>query len=353
MQAKGMTHQEAVKVLNDAKVNQQLEKMADRKEALQQEAIAIQEKYSKAETEESAKVQASVGPDELLEDRDPRSLTYKIIQQQKEQEIETFVRKVDAQQIQEQAELKSFKAKYGADFAEPLEIVSERTPHDVFMSFGYEHGLYCPAVHRVFAKIFGDIHVDVTKGDVASAAFFMGGGRVVGPAAKAAKPLAKVAEPILAKSMRGMEKLAKRFGAKVSEIPELFKNPDVMKRGLQYEDHVATKLPTGYSRLKQNHPTFDFFDRANRKAISVKSLDTQTAAKLADPKQIYSSIRQNVNKAINYTGKKGDFLPSEILSRELRVGIPVKTNTAQWQQIQRAVQYGKEYGVEVIIEAIK
>jgi hypothetical protein len=354
MTSKGMSHQEAVKTLNEPEVKQQLTKMAERKEALQKEALEISEKFTVAKAEAAAKLQASVAHDELLDDHDPRSLTYQIIQRQEEQAIEEFAQKVDAKQIQERAEIAAFKAQYGAQIAEPLQAVSEWTAFDAFMSFAYEHGLYAPAVHRVIAKVFGDVHVDVTTGDVASASFFMMGGKMLGAASKAVKPLAKVVEPILAKSMRGMERLAQRYGARVTDkLPGLFKNPDVMTRGMMYENHVAKKLPQEW-RLQPNHPTFDFYDPKTLKAVSVKSLDTQTAARLADPTQIYKSIRQNVNKAVNYTGGEyTQFTKDQILSRELHIGIPVQTNKMQWQEIQKAIQYGKEKGVNVIIEAVK
>lgn len=121
--------------------------------------------------------------------------------------------------------------------------------------------------------------------------------------------------------------------------------------GVGYEDFVAESVP---GRLKPNHPTFDFFDRKTRHAISVKSMDTQTAARLADPTQIYKTLQKNINKTVNYCGKGVvQVRPEEILSRELRVGVPLETNQAQWQQILRGVQYGKSKGVDVIIEALK
>jgi filamentous hemagglutinin len=126
-----------------------------------------------------------------------------------------------------------------------------------------------------------------------------------------------------------------------------------MKRGVEYENHVAKGIPEGW-RLKPNHPTFDFYDKVSGKAVSVKSLDTQTAPRLADPTQIYKSIRQNVNKARDYAGgERAVFTKNQILSRELHIGVPVQTNKTQWQHIQRAIQYGKDNGVAIIIEAVK
>lgn len=62
----------------------------------------------------------------------------------------------------------------------------------------------------------------------------------------------------------------------------------IYEQGMSYEDAVARTLPS-HARLPKNFKTFDFYDRATGTAISVKTLNTTTPAKVADPKQIYYS----------------------------------------------------------------
>lgn len=64
-----------------------------------------------------------------------------------------------------------------------------------------------------------------------------------------------------------------------------------MKQGMLWEDYVGKSLPAD-ARLPKNFKTFDYYDGATKTATSVKSMDTQTMAKLANPNQVYSSIKE-------------------------------------------------------------
>lgn len=44
---------------------------------------------------------------------------------------------------------------------------------------------------------------------------------------------------------------------------------------------------------------------------------------------------------------------NDIAVRQLHVAVPVATTAAQWQQIQRAVQYGQSKNVQVIITPVR
>lgn len=96
-----------------------------------------------------------------------------------------------------------------------------------------------------------------------------------------------------------------------------------MKQGMPWEDYVGTQLPA-IARLPKNFPTFDYYDALTKTAISAKSLDTQTMAKLAKPNQIYSSIKKNIDSTENYTTKSlsGRALKSEIIqNKEIQLAI--------------------------------
>lgn len=126
----------------------------------------------------------------------------------------------------------------------------------------------------------------------------------------------------------------------------------IQNQGMPWEAYLETQLPVG-SRLPPSFKTFDFYDAETGVATSAKTLDTMTEGKLMTPSQVYSSMKGNIDAVINYdqayTLDKRTVDPLEITSRELQVAVPATTNQQQWQQIERAVQYGKENGVNVIV----
>ncbi len=71
-----------------------------------------------------------------------------------------------------------------------------------------------------------------------------------------------------------------------------------MKPGMPWEDYIGTLLPAD-ARLPQNFKTFDYYDGATKTAVSAKSMDTQTMAKLANPNQVYSTIKGNMMRRLN------------------------------------------------------
>ena len=128
------------------------------------------------------------------------------------------------------------------------------------------------------------------------------------------------------------------------------------KQGAAWEDSLATQLPAE-SRLPTNFKTFDFFDRETGLATSAKTLDTTTPAKIANPSQVYYSLKTNVDAAANFTeivrfnGAVID--PAKIAAREVQVAVPAETTTAQWEQINRAIEYAKTKGVALKVTKIK
>lgn len=123
---------------------------------------------------------------------------------------------------------------------------------------------------------------------------------------------------------------------------------------MPWEDYLGTQLPAG-SRLPPNFKTFDFFDRTTGVATSAKTLDTTTAAKMANPSQVYSSLKGNIDAAVGFTEyglKDVTVSSSQITSRELQVAVPQATTNAQWEQINRAIEYGRSKGVTVKITKV-
>ena len=129
----------------------------------------------------------------------------------------------------------------------------------------------------------------------------------------------------------------------------------IQGQGMPWEDYLASNLPEE-SRLPANFKTFDFFDKDTGVATSAKTLDTMTSAKLADPSQVYSSLKGNIDAAVNfetYSLGKNTLSASQITARELQIAVPAGTTPAQWQQISKAIEYGQSQGVKVIVTKVK
>ena len=126
----------------------------------------------------------------------------------------------------------------------------------------------------------------------------------------------------------------------------------IQSQGLPFEDYLATSMPAN-ARLPQNFKTFDFFDEQTGVATSAKTLDTTTAAKVADPSQVYSSLKGNVDAAANYntayTLSDITVKPANITSRVVEVAVPVGTTSEQWAQIQKAIDYAASKNVTLKI----
>ncbi|WP_333501874.1 VENN motif pre-toxin domain-containing protein, partial [Kluyvera genomosp. 2] len=128
-----------------------------------------------------------------------------------------------------------------------------------------------------------------------------------------------------------------------------------MKQGMPWEDYVGTSLPTS-ARLPQNFKTFDYYDVSTKTAVSAKSLDTQTMAKLANSNQVYSSIKGNIDAAAKfdtYTLSQKTIDSSMIVNREIQLAVPANTTKNQWTEINRAIEYGKSQGVTVKVTQVK
>ncbi|PIF52660.1 filamentous hemagglutinin [Pseudomonas sp. 29] len=129
----------------------------------------------------------------------------------------------------------------------------------------------------------------------------------------------------------------------------------IQGQGMPWENYLASELPAG-SRLPPNFKTFDFYDPSTGTAISAKTLDTTTAAKVGNPSQVYSSLKGNIDAVARfetYTLSNVPLDSSMITARELRVAVPGGTNSVQWVQINRAIKYGQSQGVKVIISSVK
>ena len=127
-----------------------------------------------------------------------------------------------------------------------------------------------------------------------------------------------------------------------------------IRQGMPWEDFVGRRLPAD-ARLPSNFKTFDYYDAPRRTAISAKTLDTQTASRLARPSSIFNTLRRYVDDVrrfdqYNLSGRR--LTGSMISNREIRLAVPAATTSSQWIEINRAVSYAREHNVKIIITEI-
>jgi filamentous hemagglutinin len=127
-------------------------------------------------------------------------------------------------------------------------------------------------------------------------------------------------------------------------------------QGLPFEDWWnANKKPGSARRLPPGFPGLDDVDDSQHVAYSLKTTNTQTPSKLANPKRVGQKIKRDVdsldrlNGTISRSGDRVDM--STIRTRELHVAVPIGTTPEQWVEIQKAIQYGKiqTHRIDVII----
>lgn len=162
--------------------------------------------------------------------------------------------------------------------------------------------------------------------------------------------LGQAANKLEAKLMQAEDKIFRRiFDPQTVKVRDVQWGKGIHEQGMPFEDYMGTKLPQG-SRLPENFKTFDYFDDVSKRAISVKTLDTGTVAKLENPQQIYGTLKRNIDAVINFehhvlNGR--EILGSKITSRELHLGIPHDILPTQRVYIDRAIDYAKLNGIRM------
>ncbi|WP_413727926.1 hypothetical protein [Sodalis sp. RH19] len=127
------------------------------------------------------------------------------------------------------------------------------------------------------------------------------------------------------------------------------------KQGLPWEKFLEPNFTKG-SKLTKNFQAFDFYDPATRTAISAKTMNTLTTAKIAKPQKIFGDLKKYVDDAANFKEYKlgKDFLSdSMIKEKELRLAVPATTNESQWLQIERVIAYGESKSVKVLVTRVE
>jgi hypothetical protein len=89
-------------------------------------------------------------------------------------------------------------------------------------------------------------------------------------------------------------------------------------------------------------------------AISVKRLNTLTASNIRQPQKILGKLTRYISDAADYEPYwDSELAPERIQSKTIQLGVPEYTPPAQWHYLLRAICYGRERGVSVVITWIR
>jgi len=141
-----------------------------------------------------------------------------------------------------------------------------------------------------------------------------------------------------------------RFGPLLnnSEIKIVWRKA-IDKQGEPLEDYLEIENPD-LMRLKPKATGFDLFNQVTKEAISAKTMNTLSISYIKRPQKIYETVTGYVNKAVNYKRvKQIDLDPADIDSKSIYLAIPEWTSPIQWRYLMRAIIYGKDNGVSVMI----
>jgi hypothetical protein len=73
-----------------------------------------------------------------------------------------------------------------------------------------------------------------------------------------------------------------------------------------------------------------------------------------NPQRIYGELRGYVDEIIDYEPRvETDLKPTDIQSTTVQVAIPEYTSSTQWRYLLRAIIYGKDNGVSIVITRIR
>lgn len=108
-----------------------------------------------------------------------------------------------------------------------------------------------------------------------------------------------------------------------------------------------------WKNLKGNFPTIDKF--LNGVATSIKSIDLK-AKSYQNANALYSRLKGYINQVAKFKGQRWNGVTiqeEDITKRALDVAIPQGASKSQVEAIQKAIEYGKNNGVQVNIHVIQ
>jgi hypothetical protein len=120
-----------------------------------------------------------------------------------------------------------------------------------------------------------------------------------------------------------------------------------------WEKYIASQNPDA-TLLPPGSKVFDVFKETSGEAISAKTLDTKTMTCIRNPQEVFNRVRRYVNDVLNYEPRReSDLDPADIQSKTIQLAIPEDTSQEQWRYLRRAIIYGKDNGVRIVITGIR
>ena len=146
--------------------------------------------------------------------------------------------------------------------------------------------------------------------------------------------------------------LARRHPADVDwdvlDNPGIAWSGPIRSQGEPWEDLLEASGDHG-RRSPPTFQTFDFFDDATRLATSAKTLDTRAPIYADRPSRIFVRLRGYIDRIERFDEDRvGAFtiVPGQTARRRLELAVPFDTTPEQVIQIQRAIDYAAERGIE-------
>jgi hypothetical protein len=125
------------------------------------------------------------------------------------------------------------------------------------------------------------------------------------------------------------------------------------KGDIGWQKYLASQNPDA-KELPPGSAGFDLFNEATGEATSAKTLDTKTMGYIRKPQEIYRKVKTCVDDVLDYEPhKESDLDPAEIQSKTIQLAIPEHTSPEQWRYLLRAIIYGKDNGVTIVITRIR
>ena len=130
--------------------------------------------------------------------------------------------------------------------------------------------------------------------------------------------------------------------------------PDIKKdQGEPWEKIYSEKNPDALE-LVDNSKVFDHFFPDTEEAVNNKTLNTFCYSYTSNPQGVYNKLKSYIDATAYYQRRTSADLPVDrINSRTIHLAVPEDTSPAQWQQIDRATQYGTSRGISVVTTRIR
>jgi hypothetical protein len=121
-----------------------------------------------------------------------------------------------------------------------------------------------------------------------------------------------------------------------------------------WKSYLARTIP-GATALSPASQTFHIFNNGTGEAIVAIILNTLSDAYKQNPQHIYRDLEPYVDLAAKYDERRTEFDldPADIRSKTIHLAIPEFTYPKQWLYLFRAIIYGKENGIAVVITRIR